>query len=127
MQVKTTTQLSPYGRFIVTISTAGGNQSFHTLKPFDPTSCEALSILADRGDEYLIPTCFVENRRTVTLGDQYQKFLVVGEGFEPSKAKPLDLQSSPFGHSGIPPSRDSVDHAGGRANPTQPPLPSPDP
>ena len=26
-----------------------------------------------------------------------------GEGFEPSKALPTDLQSAPFGHSGTPP------------------------
>lgn len=26
-----------------------------------------------------------------------------GEGFEPSKAVPTDLQSAPFGHSGIHP------------------------
>ena len=29
--------------------------------------------------------------------------LVEGEGFEPSKAEPADLQSAPFGHSGTPP------------------------
>ena len=29
--------------------------------------------------------------------------LMVGEGFEPSKALPTDLQSAPFGHSGIHP------------------------
>lgn len=29
--------------------------------------------------------------------------LMVGEGFEPSKAKPSDLQSDPFDRSGIPP------------------------
>ena len=29
--------------------------------------------------------------------------MVVGEGFEPSKAKPSDLQSDPFDHSGTPP------------------------
>ena len=29
--------------------------------------------------------------------------LVEGEGFEPSKAEPSDLQSDPFGHSGTPP------------------------
>jgi hypothetical protein len=28
---------------------------------------------------------------------------VGGDGFEPSKAKPADLQSAPFGHSGIRP------------------------
>ena len=30
--------------------------------------------------------------------------MVVGEGFEPSKAEPADLQSAPFGHSGTQPS-----------------------
>ena len=29
--------------------------------------------------------------------------MVVGEGFEPSKAEPADLQSAPFGHSGTQP------------------------
>ena len=29
--------------------------------------------------------------------------MVEGEGFEPSKAEPTDLQSAPFGRSGIPP------------------------
>ena len=30
--------------------------------------------------------------------------MVEGDGFEPSKAVPADLQSAPFGHSGTPPS-----------------------
>ncbi len=30
-------------------------------------------------------------------------FLVGREGFEPSKAEPVDLQSTPFDHSGIDP------------------------
>ena len=29
--------------------------------------------------------------------------MVEGDGFEPSKAPLTDLQSAPFGHSGIPP------------------------
>ncbi len=29
--------------------------------------------------------------------------MVEGEGFEPSKAEPADLQSAPFDHSGTPP------------------------
>ena len=29
--------------------------------------------------------------------------MVVGEGFEPSKSVTADLQSAPFGRSGIPP------------------------
>ena len=31
-----------------------------------------------------------------------EKKLVEGDGFEPSKAQLTDLQSAPFGHSGIP-------------------------
>ena len=31
--------------------------------------------------------------------------LVEGDGFEPSKAQLTDLQSAPFGHSGIPPKK----------------------
>ena len=29
--------------------------------------------------------------------------MMAGAGFEPAKAEPPDLQSGPFGHSGIPP------------------------
>ena len=32
-----------------------------------------------------------------------KRTVVEGEGFEPSKAKPSDLQSGPFDHSGTPP------------------------
>ena len=35
----------------------------------------------------------------------FSKVLVEGEGFEPSKAEPSDLQSDPFGRSGTPPKR----------------------
>ena len=39
----------------------------------------------------------------------------MGEGgFEPPKALPADLQSVPFGHSGIPPYSLPVNGAGGR-------------
>ena len=33
------------------------------------------------------------------------KNMVEGDGFEPSKAEPADLQSAPFGHSGTPPQK----------------------
>ncbi len=34
--------------------------------------------------------------------------MVEGEGFEPSKAEPSDLQSDPFGRSGTPPNFDGA-------------------
>ena len=38
--------------------------------------------------------------------------MVEGEGFEPSKAEPSDLQSDPFDHSGTPPRNEMVPTAG---------------
>ena len=35
--------------------------------------------------------------------------MVEGEGFEPSKAEPADLQSAPFDRSGTPPARGGND------------------
>ena len=34
--------------------------------------------------------------------------VVEGEGFEPSKAEPADLQSAPFNRSGTPPSKRAI-------------------
>jgi hypothetical protein len=36
------------------------------------------------------------------------KFVVEGEGFEPSKAEPSDLQSDPFDRSGTPPAKPRI-------------------
>jgi hypothetical protein len=43
------------------------------------------------------------------LGEGYLFRELEGEGFEPSKAKPADLQSAPFDRSGTPPAIVSVD------------------
>ncbi len=37
-----------------------------------------------------------------TASDE-ERIAMAGAGFEPAKALPPDLQSGPFGHSGIPP------------------------
>ncbi len=46
--------------------------------------------------------------------DRVTRFLVEEDGFEPSKAKPADLQSVPFGHLGTPPYSVGEGGAGGR-------------
>ena len=45
------------------------------------------------------------NRRkdTKTIATDWKRKVVVGDGFEPSKSATADLQSAPFGRSGIPP------------------------
>lgn len=68
VQVKTTTARSPYGVFVVSLSTNGGNQSFHTRKPFDPTEAELLYVLTDEGVRYLIPTAVIRSRTALNLG-----------------------------------------------------------
>ena len=110
VQVKTTTFRHRYGRFVVHLQTAGGNRSFHTRKPFDPMTCELLFVLTDEGDVYVIPTSAIKVRTSLNLCAKYERYrrepwrqLVVGEGFEPSKAEPRRLQRRSFGHSDIPP------------------------
>ena len=124
VQVKTTTRRAPNGRFVVMLETAGGNQSFFTRKAFDNSKSELLFVLTDDGDRYVIPCSVIKTTRGLTLSGTYERYrdgapqqLVVGGGFEPPKAEPSDLQSDPFGHSGIPPGSDMV---GGRSKPPQP-------
>ncbi len=40
--------------------------------------------------------------------------MVEGEGFEPSKAEPSDLQSDPFDRSGTPPKKNQAHHSDGQ-------------
>ncbi|WP_052664418.1 group I intron-associated PD-(D/E)XK endonuclease [Nitriliruptor alkaliphilus] len=73
VQVKTTTYRSPYGVFVVSLATRGGNQSFHTAKAFDRSSCELLYVLTDAGDRYLIPTSVIRSANTLSLGRRYDE------------------------------------------------------
>ena len=93
VQVKTTTRRARSGRFVVMLETAGGNQSFSTRKPFDNRASELLFVLTDEEDMYLIPCGEITVSRGLTLSGTCERFrvtgaqqLVVGEGFEPSKA-----------------------------------------
>ena len=70
VQVKTTTHRSPYGVFVVRIETRGGNQSFHTAKPFDATACDLLYVLTDDRSRYLIPTSAFTSTATLNLGER---------------------------------------------------------
>jgi hypothetical protein len=93
VQVKTTTRRARSGKFVVMLETAGGNQSFSTRKPFNNTASELLFVLTDHGATYLIPCREITSTRGLTLSGRYEQYrvsgaqqMVVGEGFEPSKA-----------------------------------------
>jgi hypothetical protein len=68
VQVKTTTFRTPYGIYSVQLCTNGGNQSFHTVKRFDPSSCELLYVLTDSRERYVIPTAEITSTTTLNLG-----------------------------------------------------------
>jgi hypothetical protein len=76
VQVKTTTRRSPRGRFEVMLATAGGNQSFHTVKFFDRDAVHLLYVLTDAGDRYVIPAELIEARRGISLGRKWEAFRV---------------------------------------------------
>lgn len=76
VQVKTTTTRSDYGVYKVSLCTNGGNQSFHTTKLFEATSCDLLYILTDAQERYVIPTSVVTARRSLNLGGKVQRYRV---------------------------------------------------
>ena len=54
----------------------------------------------------VLPLNYARFYRTITDQNLFRHILSIdmeGEGFEPSKAKPSDLQSDPFDRSGTPP------------------------
>ena len=80
VQVKTTTYRFPYGVYVVSLATRGGNQSFHTSKPFDPGLSDLLYVLTDDASRYLIPTGMIRSKTTVNLGARMAHCRVDGSG-----------------------------------------------
>lgn len=76
VQVKTTTVSSPYGVPIVGLKTAGGNQSFTTRRPFDPTEADVLYVLVEGGRRFVVPTAVIQARITLSLGDRVRDYEV---------------------------------------------------
>lgn len=76
VQVKTTTYRSRNGVYVVSLATRGGNQSFHTSRGFDPSSCELLYVLTDAAERYLIPTGTISARTSLTLGARQRQHRV---------------------------------------------------
>jgi hypothetical protein len=74
VQVKTTTQRSPYGNFSVQLFTGGGNQSFHTRKVFDNTASDLLFVLTDDYEIYVIPSKEVIPRYSLSLCAKYEQY-----------------------------------------------------
>jgi hypothetical protein len=74
VQVKTTTARGRYGNFTLALQTAGGNQSFHTRKPFDNSASDLLFALTDSGDVYIIPCPAITARTMISLCSKYDTY-----------------------------------------------------
>ena len=72
VQVKTATGVSPHGRYVAKLATAGGNQSFHTRKDFDPALSDVLFVLTNGGDRYVIPSATVTAKASINLGNKWE-------------------------------------------------------
>jgi hypothetical protein len=78
VQVKTTTYRSRYGVYVVSLATRGGNQSFHTSKDFDPSTCDLLYVLTDDRDRYPIQASTIRARTTLNLGARFDEHRLRG-------------------------------------------------
>jgi hypothetical protein len=78
VQVKTSTRRNQRGRWEVSISTSGGNQSWNGLvKYLDPSRCDYLFVLVGNGRRWFIPSSALECRSALTLGGpKYSEFEV---------------------------------------------------
>ena len=78
VQVKTTTHRTRYGIFVVSLKTNGGNQSFHTAKPFDHHQSDLLYVLTDARVRYLIPTSAFDATTTLSMGKRMAPYRLAG-------------------------------------------------
>ena len=64
------------------------------------------------------PHFFIQKRQPFRTAGIFAKKMVVGDGFEPSKAWPVDLQSTAFDRSATPPRDYQNYHGAGKGNRT---------
>lgn len=75
VQVKTTKH-KKWNNFVVSLTIKGGNRSFNTIKKFDHSIVELLFIVTNDKEYYLIPTNEINNKQTLSLGENYKKYKV---------------------------------------------------
>jgi len=76
VQVKTTYSKAPSGCYVVSLRTLGGNQSYHSAKPFDNNLSDYLYILTEDYTEYLIPSKEVLTKNQLYLNKEKDKYIV---------------------------------------------------
>jgi hypothetical protein len=75
VEVKTT-RYKEYKSYRVNLKTMGGNQSFNTIKNFDPNSVDFLFVLIEAGDKYFIPASAITTKTQIALNENFEKYKV---------------------------------------------------
>jgi hypothetical protein len=90
VQVKTSTQRAPKGRWRIAVGTLGGNRSWNGLvKRFSATRCDCLFVLVADGRRWFIPAGVVEGGTALHLGGpKYSEFEVEAGRPLPSNGGP---------------------------------------
>ena|SRR5215208_2585062 len=107
IQVKTSTCRNRLGRWDVSISTRGGNQSWNRVsKYFDPTRCDLLFVHVGDGRRWLIPSHGVECRSGLTFGGPKYSEFEIEPGWRLIDGPPLESPAAsgeyPSGQRGRP-------------------------
>ena len=76
VSVKTSTQKSTSGRYMVGLRTIGSNMYRTTIKKFDASEYEYLFAACEDGTRYLIPATAIESGNTITLSGRYEKYKI---------------------------------------------------
>jgi hypothetical protein len=77
IQVKTSRCQKNSGIYQVQLSTTGGNRSWTGIsKHFNPNNVDAVFILCENSDMYLIPSKQILCKATITVGNKYREFKV---------------------------------------------------
>lgn len=67
IKVISTSYRSPYGVYIATIRTMGGNMPHMKVKKFDNKTCDFVFVVTDELDIYNIPSDKIESTRSISL------------------------------------------------------------
>ena len=77
VQVKTTYHQTTTGNYQANLRVVGGNRSgTGKVKHFDPNKVDYVFIVTDANEKYFIPSHEIENKRSITLCDKYDRYLV---------------------------------------------------
>lgn len=75
VQVKTTTCKTPYGSYDLNLRVCGGNRSgTGKVKLFDPLKVDYVFAVTELMDMYLIPSCDIRGKRSISLGKFWSKY-----------------------------------------------------